>query len=128
MIWNYLRMIIITNRLKIDKISNCSLRRIDFFSRKISRLEAQSHSKKQADLNSKREWYHWQWFKWWIFDLTLNASHDVSRFWWFILLFRFWSIVRLIFSRNWKTSAKPETGWERRKLTFVAQPRQPSQS
>jgi hypothetical protein len=102
MIWNYLRIIIIMNRLKFNKTSNCSLQRIDFFSRKISRLEAQSHSKERINSNSEREWYHWQWSEKWIFDLTLNASHDVSRLWWFVLFLRFWSIVRLIFSMSWK--------------------------
>jgi hypothetical protein len=99
---NYLRMIIITNRLKFEKTLTCLLRQIDLFSRKISRFEASSHSKKRANSNSKRKWYHWQWSEWWIFDLTLNASHDVSRFWWFVLFLHFWDIVRLIFSKNWE--------------------------
>ncbi len=55
MISNYLRMIIITNRLKFEKTSNCSLRQIDLFSRKISRFEALSHSKKRANSNSERD-------------------------------------------------------------------------
>ncbi len=102
MISNYLRMIILTSRLKSEKTSICSLRQVDLFSRIISRFEASSHSKERADSNSEREWYHWQWFEWWIFDLTLNASHDVSRLWWFVLLLRFWDIVRLIVSKNWE--------------------------
>ncbi len=119
MISNYLRMIIITNRLKSEKTSICSLRQIDLLSRKISRLEASSHSKERADSNSKREWYHWQWSEWWIFDLTLNASHDVSRFWWFVLFLRFWNIVRLIFSKIWKNDNFDQSS-ERRLKIFIA--------
>jgi hypothetical protein len=99
---NYLWMIIITCSLKFEKTSNCSLRQVDLVSRKISRFEALSHSKERANSNSKREWYYWQWYRWWIFDLTLNASHDVRQFCWFVLFLRFWNIVRLIFSTNWK--------------------------
>jgi hypothetical protein len=114
-----LRMIIITSRLKSEKTSTCLLRQVDLFSRKISRLEALFHSKKRANLNSKWEWYHWQWSEWWIFDLTLNASHDVSRFWWFVLFLRFWSIVRLIFSKNWKNDNFNQSSKKRLKILIA---------
>jgi hypothetical protein len=120
MISNYLRMIIITNRLKFEKTSTCSLRQIDLFSRKISRLEASFHSKERTDSNSERKWYHWQWFEWWIFDLTLNASHDVSRLWWFVLLLRFWSIVRLIFSKNWENDNFDQSSKKRLRILIAS--------
>ncbi len=55
----------------------------------------------------------------WMMNLTLNASHNVSRLWWFVLLLRFWNIVRLIFSKNWKNDNFDQSSKKRLKI-FIA--------